>query len=136
MSPVTTTVLTKMRSRSSVSLRDRSANGPLSPHSVYQSAMAQIAALVVVTSRWPKRNAAQTMNGTITNVRPKPPLNTTSPAANSSTAKISASASLCLGQAMPGTVQLSTSGAKISMPQASPCHQVHQLDARSGRCSG
>jgi hypothetical protein len=29
---------------------------------------------------------------------------------------------------MPGTVQVRTLGVVISIPQASPCHQVHQLE--------
>jgi hypothetical protein len=39
-------------------------------------------------------------------------------------------------QAMPGADQLRISGAKISMPQASPCHQVHQFAASSAAGSG
>ena len=91
--------------------------------------MAQITALVVVTSRWPKRNAAQMTNGTMTKVRPAPPAKTSSPAASSSTANATASSTFSRLQLMPGTDHVSTSGVKSSMPQASPCHQVHQFAA-------
>src|SRR5438876_798956 len=69
--PVNTTALMNASSSSSDSLSGAAANGPLSSLRVYQSASAHTTAIAVVTSRWPKRNAAHTMSGTMTKVRPK-----------------------------------------------------------------
>jgi hypothetical protein len=137
ISPVTTTVLTNTSNSSSDSLSGTLANGPASPRSVYQSAIAQTIALAVVTSRWPKRNATQMMKGMSTKVRPRPPANTTLLTATSSTRKTIASrARRDVHAIVPGALQLRISGAKISMPLASPCHQVHQLPASSAVGSG
>ena len=137
MSPVTTTVLTKTSSRRSDSLSGTAAKGPVSPRSVYQSAIAQTTALTAVTSRCPKRKAAQMMNGMMTNVRPKPAAKTTLPTVKSKAANSSASSTRRgVQETVPGALQLKMSGAKISMPQASPCHQVHQFEARSAAAIG
>ena len=55
--------------------------------------MAHTAATAVVTPRWPKRNAAQTMNGTMRKVRAPLPWNTICVAPSSSTPNTAASAS-------------------------------------------
>jgi hypothetical protein len=98
--------------------------------SVYQSAMAQTAATAVVMPRWPKRNAAQTMNGTTRKVRAPLPWNTICVAPSSSTANAAISAMRRACQRI-FSLQLRISGMKISTPQASPCHQVDQLPSSS-----
>ena len=135
--PVNTTVLMNASSSSSDSLRGAVANGPISSLRVYQSASAHTTAIAVVTSRWPKRNAAHTMSGTMTKVRPKPLLNATCVAARSRAASSRPSSALrgvhCTA---PRTLQLRISGVKIRMPEVSPCHQVRQLANRSAPGKG
>ena len=92
--------------------------------------MAQTAATAVVTPRWPKRNAAQTTNGTMRKVRAPLPWNTICAAPSRSTPKTAASARR-RGSQRSLPAQLRMSGVKISTPQASPCHQVDQLPRRS-----
>ena len=97
-----------------------------------QSATAHTAAMAVVTSRCPKRNAAQTINGTMRKLGAMPPLSTKCAATSSTSAKNAASSSRRGGHScVPGEDQPSRSGANTSTPQASPCHQVDQLPASS-----
>ena len=132
-----TTVLMNASSSSSDSLSGAVANGPLSLLRVDQSASAHTTAIAVVTSRWPKRNAAHTISGTMTKVRPPPLLNATCVAARSRAASSRPSSALrgvhCTA---PRTLQLRISGVKIRMPEVSPCHQVRQLANRSAPGKG
>ena len=128
--PVNTSVATNSSSSARASCSGWPAKGPRFTTSVYQSAMAQTAATAVVTPRWPKRNAAQTTNGTMRKVRAPLPWNTICAAPSRSTPNTAASARR-RGCQRSLPAQLRMSGVKISTPQASPCHQVDQLPRSS-----
>ncbi len=77
------------------------------------------------------------MKGSRTKLRPNPALKTISVAVTSSSPKtIASSARRGVHATVPGALQLRISGVKINMPQASPCHQVHQFDTRSAAVIG
>ncbi len=94
--------------------------------------MAHTTATALVTSRWPKRNAAHTISGTMRKVGANPALNTRWAAPTRTMANSASSTSL---RAVHATLlranQLRISGAKVSTPLASPCHHVDQLLTRS-----
>ncbi len=101
-----------------------------------QIASEHATAVVVVTSRWLNRNAAQTMNGTIRNIRGErngvsaPRWKVARPTASSRSEKQAASTALRRDHATRlGVTQESISGATMIIPETSPCHHVHQFDS-------
>src|SRR4029077_20520174 len=120
------------------SLSESGANG-LRCSTVYQIARPHTTALAVVTSRWPKRNAAQMTKGAMRNVSgyealPGVPLpKVTQVAPSSSTAKHSASNAFPSDQRTEARdCQLMIRGTMMMIPMASPCHHVHQFHSNSG----
>src|SRR6266850_1993704 len=97
-------------------------------------AMAQITAIAVLTSRWPKRKAPQMMNGNATNVSdrgakfvPSPAVRRTAAITNSNPKTATSNFPSEDHRSLLLALQLNISGAVTIMPERSPCHQVHQF---------
>src|SRR6185437_1769488 len=95
-------------------------------------------AMAAVTPRWSKRNAAQTMIGSVRNgsafASRVAALLPNTPYPTIASASVTASASIFLPAGHAGAsraVQHRSNGVMTMMAEVSPCHQVHQFVARS-----
>ena len=136
-SPVRTNVLVYATRNSSAAFEDPNPKGPR-PCMVYQVAIAHTNALIVVTSRWRKRIAAQMINGSVMNASGSDEASpgTLPKMMNvvSASADAREPASIAFGndhRRQAPTYQLAMSGVTMIMPEASPCHHVQALTTNS-----